>query len=74
MTLNLPQGSVRFNFSQAAALALREALGNLMTQLKGGAAQSGEPGRPAPQPPMEYQHGGDIFWKSSVTPIFGPAL
>ncbi len=41
LTLNLPQGSVRFSFSSEAALTLKASLDELMATLKAAAAPGG---------------------------------
>ncbi|WP_035986079.1 hypothetical protein [Leptolyngbya sp. KIOST-1] len=73
LTLNLPQGSLQFTFSAEAALALKAALGELMTTLKAAAAQGGEPTRRVPQPPMEYRHTGEVFLEVFCNPNIWPS-
>lgn len=73
LTLNLPQGSLQFTFSEEAAQGLKAALGELMTALKAVAAQGGEPTRRAPQPPMEYRHTGDVFLEVFCNPNIWPS-
>lgn len=73
LTFNLPQGSLQFSFSHESALGLKSALGDLMTTLKAAAAQSGEPARRTPQPPMEYRHTGDIFLEVFCNPNIWPS-
>ncbi|MGB6014999.1 MAG: hypothetical protein WBG32_09740 [Nodosilinea sp.] len=74
LTLNLPQGSLRFTFSSEAAQGLSAALSELMTTLKAAAAtQGGEPTRRTPQPPMEYRHTGDVFLEVFCNPNIWPS-
>ncbi len=73
ITLNLPQGSLRFAFSPEAALALKAALDGLMTALKAAAAQGAEPARRNPQPPMEYRHTGEVFLEVFCNPNIWPS-
>jgi hypothetical protein len=73
ITFNLPEGSVRFNFSAEAAKSLQAALGELMTQLKTVAAQAGDPARRTPEKPMEYRHTGDVFLEVFCNPNIWPS-
>lgn len=68
ITLNLLQGSVRFNFSHTAARELKAALIELVGQLKAIAAQAPTTGKRAPVPAMEYQHTGDVFLEVFCNP------
>ena len=73
LTLNLPQGSLRFTFSSEAAQALKAALNELMTTLKAATAQAGEATRRTPQPPMEYRHTGEVFLEVFCNPNIWPS-
>jgi len=73
ITLNLLQGSVRFNFSDAAAQELKAALTELVGQLKAIAAQSPGTGKRTPLPSMEYQHTGDVFLEIFCNPNIWPS-
>lgn len=73
ITLNLPQGSLRFAFSEEAALTLKSALNELMTTLKAAAAQAGEAQRRTPQPPLEYRHTGEVFLEVFCNPNIWPS-
>jgi hypothetical protein len=73
LTLNLPQGSLRFAFSAAAATALKTALDGLMTTLKAAAAQGGEPARRAAAPALEYRHTGEVFLEVFCNPNIWPS-
>ncbi|WP_017298177.1 hypothetical protein [Nodosilinea nodulosa] len=73
LTLNLPQGSLQFSFSEEAALGLKTALGELMAALKAAAAAAGESARRPPQPPMEYRHTGEIFLEVFCNPNIWPS-
>ncbi|MFQ4137535.1 hypothetical protein PGN35_014555 [Nodosilinea sp. PGN35] len=73
LTLNLPQGSIRFTFSAEAAQTLKASLDGLMTTLKTAAAQAGDTGRRAPQPPLEYRHSGDVFLEVFCNPNIWPS-
>ncbi len=68
ITLNLEQGSLRFNFSQQAAVGLLSALKDIMQLLKQRAAQAGEPTPQTQVKPMEYQHTGDVFLEVFCNP------
>ena len=72
-TLNLPQGSLRFNFSTEAAQGLKTALDGLMATLKAAQTQGGEPTRRTPQPPLEYRHTGDVFLEVFCNPNIWPS-
>lgn len=73
ITLNLLQGSVRFNFSQSAAQDLQAALKTLVTQLKAIAAQAPGAGKRTPHPSLEYQHTGDVFLEVFCNPNIWPS-
>lgn len=74
ITLNLLQGSVRFNFSTAAAQALKAELTELVNRLKTLASQQANiSGKRTPEPSMEYQHTGDIFLEIFCNPNIWPS-
>ena len=73
ITLNLLQGSVRFNFSHTAAHELKAALTDLVKQLKAIAAQPTPTGKREPLPAMEYQHTGDVFLEVFCNPNIWPS-
>lgn len=73
LTLNLPQGSVRFTFSVEAAQSLKTSLDELMTTLKSAAAQGGDAGRRTPQSSMEYRHSGEVFLEVFCNPNIWPS-
>jgi hypothetical protein len=73
ITLNLLQGSVRFNFSHTAAQELKVALTELVGQLKAIAAQSPTAGKRAVVPTMEYQHTGEVFLEVFCNPNIWPS-
>lgn len=73
LTLNLPQGSLRFAFSGEAALTLKASLDELMTTLKAAAAQGGEATRRTAHPPMEYRHTGEVFLEVFCNPNIWPS-
>lgn len=75
ITFNLLQGSVRFNFSAAAAQTLRQELTNLVAQLKAIAAQQATDsgGKRTPETTMEYQHTGDVFLEVFCNPNIWPS-
>ena len=73
ITLNLMQGSVRFNFSPQSAQDLKAALGNLVSQLKAIAAQPPSVGKRPPEPTMEYQHTWDVFVGVFCNPNLWPS-
>ncbi|MFE4106057.1 hypothetical protein [Almyronema epifaneia] len=73
ITLNLLEGSVRFNFSPEAAQTLKAALAELMVSLKAIAtAKSGAGNKPKPEQPLEYQHTGDVFLEVFCNPNIWP--
>ena len=75
ITLNLLQGSVRFNFSPTAAQTLKQELTDLVTRLKAIAAQptTGGNRQRTPEPTMEYQHTGDVFLEVFCNPNIWPS-
>ncbi|MEL7503586.1 MAG: hypothetical protein AAFN18_14080 [Cyanobacteria bacterium J06554_6] len=73
LTLNLLQGSVRFNFSPADAEKLKSALGDLITLLKSVATAKAEGGKPTPVQSMEYQYTGDVFLEIFCNPNIWPS-
>ncbi|MDJ0703611.1 MAG: hypothetical protein QNJ46_10055 [Leptolyngbyaceae cyanobacterium MO_188.B28] len=73
ITLNLLQGSVRFNFSPESARGLKAALAELVASLKAIAAKSGAGGVRKPEKPMEYQHTGEIFLEVFCNPNIWPS-
>ncbi|MBE9078422.1 hypothetical protein IQ241_14145 [Romeria aff. gracilis LEGE 07310] len=73
ITINLVQGSVRFNFSQAAAAELKGAIADLMQSLKTIAAAKSSGGIKTPEPSMEYQHTGDVFLEIFCNPNIWPS-
>lgn len=73
ITLNLLQGSVRFNFSPEAAQDLKAALTDLVTRLKAIATQPTPTGKRTPEPTMEYQHTGEVFLEVFCNPNIWPS-
>ena len=73
ITLNLLQGSIKFNFSPESAQGLKLALSELMGGLKGSAAKSGAGGVRTPEKSMEYQHTGEIFLEVFCNPNIWPS-
>ena len=74
LTLNLVQGSVRFNFSPEAALQLQQAISSLMQSLKAVAnATPGSGNRPVRQESMEYRHAGEVFLEIFCNPNIYPS-
>lgn len=59
---------MRFNFSPAAGQELKQALTELVAQLKANATQPVGEKRRQPQPPMEYRHTGDVFLEVFCNP------
>jgi hypothetical protein len=68
ITLNLLEGSVRFQFSAAAATSLKTALTNLASQLKAIASLPAGSGQRSPLPSMEYQHADEVFLEVFCNP------
>ena len=73
LTLNLVQGSVRFNFSAQAAMSLKSEIDQLMQRLKTVANNSGSGGRPQPEKPMEYRYTGEVFLEVFCNPNIYPS-
>jgi hypothetical protein len=65
ITLNLSEGSVRFNFSTVAADDLQAALSQLRSQWQGPAA-AGQ------RQPLEYRHTGDVLLEIFCNPNIWP--
>lgn len=72
LTLNLDQGSVRFNFSPEAAQQLRETLSKLMEKFKVTTEAINSGNKPQPQSPTEYRHTGDVFLEVFCNPNIYP--
>ncbi|MCG8366617.1 MAG: hypothetical protein MJA27_25200 [Pseudanabaenales cyanobacterium] len=73
ITLNLLQGSVRFNFSPESARGLKSALSELIKSLKASATKAGAGGVRTPEKSMEYQHTGEIFLEVFCNPNIWPS-
>jgi hypothetical protein len=73
LTLNLVEGAVVFSFSIAAAQTLKAELMELMNRLKTTANSAGPSAKANPQPPMEYQHTGDVFLEIFCNPNIWPS-
>ena len=74
LTLNLDQGAVSFNFSEAAAKELQTEISSLMQSLKAIASVSpGAGNHPTPQKSMEYRHTGDVFLEIFCNPNIYPS-
>ncbi|MGF1457591.1 MAG: hypothetical protein ACFBSG_01045 [Leptolyngbyaceae cyanobacterium] len=73
ITLNLLQGSVRFNFSSTAAQELKSALTELVGQLKAISTQAPTSGKRSPMAAMEYRHTGDVFLEVFCNPNIWPS-
>ncbi|NQZ63360.1 hypothetical protein [Crocosphaera sp.] len=73
LTLNLVQGSVRFNFSAQAAMSLKSEIDQLMQRMKTVANNSGSGGRPQPEKPMEYRYTGEVFLEVFCNPNIYPS-
>ncbi|MGK7878860.1 MAG: hypothetical protein AB4060_01995 [Crocosphaera sp.] len=73
LTLNLVQGSVRFNFSAEAATSLKSEIDQLMQRLKTVANNAGTGGRPQPEKPMEYRYTGEVFLEVFCNPNIYPS-
>ncbi|MGK7954211.1 MAG: hypothetical protein AB4063_02940 [Crocosphaera sp.] len=73
LTLNLVQGSVRFNFSAEAATSLKSEIDQLMQRLKTVATNAASGGRPQPEKPMEYRYTGEVFLEVFCNPNIYPS-
>jgi hypothetical protein len=72
LTLNLPDGSISFSFSPAAARELKAAIDQLMLNLKAVAAKPASGSKVNPQPPLEYRYTGEIFLEVFCNPNIWP--
>ena len=73
ITFNLLQGAIRFNFSPAAAQALKANLTDLVNRMKAIAAQASEgTSQRAASDSMEYQYTGDVFLEVFCNPNIWP--
>ncbi|AFZ49000.1 hypothetical protein [Dactylococcopsis salina] len=72
LTLNLDQGSIRFNFSPEAAQDLKQALSSLMEKFKVTTQAVNEGNKPQPQSPTEYRHTGEVFLEVFCNPNIYP--
>jgi hypothetical protein len=73
LMLNLPQGTVGFDFTQAAARDLRSACDRLMQQLKVAAAAGG-PSATTKHQNLEYRHQGNtVFLEVFCNPNLYPS-
>lgn len=72
LTLNLDQGSIRFNFSPEAAQELKQALSSLMEKFKVTTQAVNEGNKPQPQSPTEYRHTGEVFLEVFCNPNIYP--
>lgn len=74
LTLNLIQGSVKFNFTPEAARNLQQEIATLVDSLKLAAAPAGSRNsRPKPRPAMEYRYTGDVFLEVFCNPNIYPS-
>lgn len=72
LRLNLVEGAVSFSFSPEAARSLQAAIAQLMESLKVTATQKAG-SKTSPQPPMEYQHTGEVFLECFCNPNIWPS-
>ncbi len=71
LCLNLPNGSISFNFSLEAATELHNSLSRLMASLKQlGAQPAGS--KPSPQPTMEFKQREPVFVEVFCNPNIYP--
>jgi hypothetical protein len=71
LKINLQDGNISIPFTPEAARQLKASINELMQSLKLLAAkanQSESSGKPQPQPPMEYQHTGEVFLEVFCNP------
>ncbi len=73
LTLNLVQGSVRFNFSAEAATSLQSEIDQLIQRFKTVAANAESGGRPQPAKKMEYRYAGEVFLEVFCNPNIYPS-
>ena len=74
LTLNLLQGSVKFNFTPEAARNLQQEISTLVDSLKLAAASgSSRDSRPKPRSAMEYRYTGDVFLEVFCNPNIYPS-
>ena len=74
LTLNLLQGSVKFNFTAEAARNLQQEISTLVESLKLSAAPGSQrDSRPKPRPAMEYRFTGEVFLEVFCNPNIYPS-
>lgn len=74
LTLNLIQGSVKFNFTAEAAHNLQQEISTLVENLKLSPTPAGQrDSRPKPRPAMEYRYTGDVFLEVFCNPNIYPS-
>ncbi|MGV2829060.1 hypothetical protein [Myxosarcina sp. GI1(2024)] len=74
LTINLPQGSLSFNFTPEGVRQLQQEISNLMQSLKAVASRDPSSGnRPKPQQPMEYRYTGEVFLEIFCNPNIYPS-
>ncbi|WP_036479202.1 hypothetical protein [Myxosarcina sp. GI1] len=74
LTINIPQGSLSFNFTPDGAKQLQQEISNLMQSLKASATRDPNSGsRPQPQKSMEYRYTGEIFLEIFCNPNIYPS-
>ncbi len=74
LTINIPQGSLSFNFTPDGAKQLQQEISNLMQNLKAAATRDTSSGsRPKPQKSMEYRYTGEIFLEVFCNPNIYPS-
>ena len=74
LTLNLIQGSVKFNFTAEAARNLQQEISTLVESLKLAATHGSQrDSRPNPRPAMEYRYTGDVFLEVFCNPNIYPS-
>jgi hypothetical protein len=72
LTLNLPNGSVAFNFPPDAAQDLRASLGLLMESLKQVANKPAPGSKVIPQKSVEYHYSGEVWLEIFCNPNIYP--
>jgi len=73
LTLNLPTGSVRFDFPAETAQELKQALDRLILTLKAIATPLAPGSKKIPQKPFEYVYTGSIFLEIFCNPNLYPS-
>lgn len=74
LTINIPQGSLSFNFTPDGAKQLQREISSLMQSLKAAATRDpSSSSRPKRQQSMEYRYTGEVFLEVFCNPNIYPS-